>query len=286
MNKKTIGITGSNGFIGHHLTRYLSEKGYRIIQFIRKKNTHHSGRSDDIRFFELGKNLIDKEFQDVDILVHLAFEYNRPNAVDEDANLFTANQLIKLNIPVVFISSFSAIPPFIDTYYGKTKSKMEAILSNHCILRPGLVIGNGGLFHKIVLQIRRLPLLPIIDGGIQPIQLIHIDDLCHSILRCIEEFSPSIYHIAHPEVITYAQFVREVSKNLKVKCRFISLPPSLIITIVKLFSKQKFIRVNTDNIKGLLNAKSINNTKDYEYFNCTWLSPKNSIKLIANPFIP
>jgi nucleoside-diphosphate-sugar epimerase len=68
--------------------------------------------------------------------------------------------------------------------YGKTKLAIEKMLDprKDLILKPGLVLGHGGLFGSILRMIRSLPILPLVDGGSQPLQAVDIEDLA----KCVE----------------------------------------------------------------------------------------------------
>ena len=105
MENKKILITGADGFIGSHLIDSLLSIGLKNkIKVIRNKNksTHIDSFNDRLTIVK--GNLLDydfclKEFQDIDIVIHLAaskgnLSYNNENP----ATIFDLNARMDLNV--------------------------------------------------------------------------------------------------------------------------------------------------------------------------------------------
>jgi nucleoside-diphosphate-sugar epimerase len=169
---KTIAITGANGFLGKAFVKALVEKNYHVKALVRKIPidkfecvSYHLYRLED----DLDKTL----FEDVDICIHLAFQFEKQVRNGIDVNIFAIENLKKLNLTqYVFVSSFAAASPVTDSYYGKSKLAVEVFFKDELIIRPALVLGNGGLFGRLQTQLKKTKYVPLLNGGKQIIQTI------------------------------------------------------------------------------------------------------------------
>jgi nucleoside-diphosphate-sugar epimerase len=91
---------------------------------------------------------------------------------------------------LVFISTLSAFEGC-RSMYGKAKLEIERIAEQNgaCVVRPGLVYSDkpGGMFGRLVDQVRRAKVLPKFTGGTQNQYLVHAEDLGALVLACAEE---------------------------------------------------------------------------------------------------
>jgi NAD dependent epimerase/dehydratase family enzyme len=155
---------------------------------------------------------------------------------------------------------------------------MEKIFINDLIIRPGLVIGNGGLFKKISSQLKKNKITPLINNGNQMLYTIGLDDLSESLIKCISNSLKGVLNIAHNQTISFRELIRLIGQ--KNSLRPILIPVPLIIIKVILFTliiikKSLF---SFDNLQGLLTAKSIDTTFEMKALNVNWKSAKNVIE--------
>src|SRR5687768_7387178 len=170
---KTIAITGANGFIGTALLKVLHADGYHIKAFV---HDLPASKQAGIAYYQYDLSVPpDKEvFKDVDILIHLAFHFRQPLKDKPDINITAAQSLKALNLDrYILVSSFSASGDAL-SYYGRCKHKLELLFSADTIIRPGLVLGDGGLFSRLQLQVRKNRFVPLIATGKQPLQTIYL----------------------------------------------------------------------------------------------------------------
>jgi nucleoside-diphosphate-sugar epimerase len=255
---KTIAITGGNGFIGKALIDGLLNQGHEIIAFSR---TTHLEKTFNIqyRLFELGKPLNIKDFEGVDILIHLAYGKPESEVMDEfDMNIISAKALVALPIPnKIFVSSFAAVAPASKSYYGKCKVAVEEIFRDHIIVRPALVIGEGGLWAKLKSQITKNRFVPLLNSGIQIIQVIQIDDLVRNITDIIKNEKNGVFHLANIEKTTYKQVIQQVSNQVNKKVIFVPIPIFLLRLLIKVIAYLPNPPINKDNLEGLLASKYV-----------------------------
>ena len=131
------------------------------------------------------------------------------------------------------------------------------------ILRPGFVYGPqaSGLFRKLCGLVLRFPVVPVFDGGGQPIQMVHVDELAELIVAALRLLpfhgSPRIYEIASPEPVSFRSLLDAIcTRTLRRPVRTISIPSKLVIVLLKKFPfiAQK-LPITIDNIEGLTQAR-------------------------------
>lgn len=141
-----IGVSGSRGFIGGHLTRTLESLGYKVFRVDRG-----------------GKCKV----KELDYFVDLA-AYGNYHFQNEPEAIFKVNILrlikiiknIKIKKGIVLTSSASVELP-VYTYYGVSKKAVEELgrLFNNTVptvtLRPSTIIGRGEASHHLIPTIIR-----------------------------------------------------------------------------------------------------------------------------------
>ena len=278
MNKK-IAVTGANGFIGKALIKALAEEGYQVFALVHRMPLDKIAGI-QYQLFEIGKNLDSLAALELDILVHLAFDF-KEELKDADINISSAIAIQQLNIPqLIFVSSFAVVPPVTDSYYGKCKAEMEKIFQNDLIIRPGLVLGNGGLFGKMHEQLKKNRITPLINGGRQFIYTIALDDLIETIQLGIQRSSKGIWNIAHPQPISFRSLTSLIANKLGIHPIFIPVPVFVVrsaITVLAFFNKPL---ITKDNLTGLLTEKSIDTHIEMQALQVHWKNAEESISIL------
>lgn len=277
---KIIALTGANGFIGKAFLKALVEKNYQVKALVRKVPddkfegvAYHLYRLED----DLDKTL----FEDVDICIHLAFQFEKQERNGIDVNIFAVENLKKLNLTqYVFVSSFAAASPVTDSYYGKSKLAVEVFFKDELIIRPALVLGNGGLFGRLQTQLTKTKFVPLLNGGKQIIQTILLEDLVESGIFLIERQAKGIYHIAHSEKVFYKNFILKIAQKLQKDIFFIPIPVLIMKIIVAFFQLFPKPPINNDNLTGLLTSKYIDTTSEQNMMPQKWHSFEESLERI------
>jgi NADH dehydrogenase len=179
-------VTGAGGFIGKNLINFALESGHSVISLSRP-GTKVVGSEVDIDW-ALGRLPSSSSLSWVDAAVHLAYDYacvsGKNYNISGTIDLFV--MLKDLGVKrQIFVSSYSA-GPHAESLYGKTKWEIENKLkkySSAVIVRPGLVLGEGGIYGRMVSFTRRWPFVPLPEGGKGLIPVIHIERLCFDLLR-------------------------------------------------------------------------------------------------------
>ncbi len=277
---KTIAITGANGFIGKAFVKALVEKNYRVKALVRKvPDDKFEGVS--FHLYCLEDDLDKTLFEDVDICIHLAFQFEKQERNGIDVNIFAVENLKKLNLTqYVFISSFAAASPVTDSYYGKSKLAVETFFKDDLIIRPALVLGNGGLFGRLKTQLSKTKFVPLLNGGKQIIQTILLEDLVESSIFLIENQAKGVFHIGHSEKVFYKDFILKTAQKLQKKLFFVPISVFLMKLIVAFFQLLPKPPINKDNLTGLLTSKYIDSTSEQNMMPKKWHSFEDSLEEI------
>ena len=124
------------------------------------------------------------------------------------------------------------------------------------IVRPGLVLGDGGLYGRIQKWARVLPIILLPNGGKVPI--IKIEKLCDLTLEIISNIESSCeINLFEKEFKTLRQIVLEAALEFDRKPWVFSIPASWVN--FNLISASRFhipLPVNSGNLGGFLANQS------------------------------
>lgn len=271
-----IAVTGANGFIGSALVADLSARGYKVIALV-----HHMPANQLPGVKYLFYNLADTDplfKEDVDVLIHLAFNFTAPSPGSNDVNVEAAKVLKHKNLKkYIFVSSFAAISGA-NSYYGQCKRHLEFYFKDDTIIRPGLVIGQGGLFGRIIKQIQKIPIVPLIAGGKQPVQIICLEDLLLLIDHIITNDIKGDFNLAHPAVLTYRQFISLVARSKKARVFLIPVPVFLVNILRHILQLFGLTTISRDSIEGLIRSVAVDTTADLQNFPVPLTATENLLK--------
>lgn len=250
---KTILITGSGGFIGTALAQHFGSRGWNVIGTSRNKNQEKN----NIRFFDLDNPEIDPSlFDGVDVLIHAAFTAGGKKSFERNISgtkrLLVAAEKAGISHRV-FLSSLAAHSEALSDY-GQQKLAIEKLFTSpgDVIIRPGLVLGEGGLFGRMKKHLEKSTTIPIFGKGDQPLQTIHISDLAEAIVHITEEKLTGTFTLAEKEAVSYREFYETLCALLGKKPRFVKLPFWFILSSLAV-AKAVSVKapIDRDNILGL-----------------------------------
>lgn len=226
---KKCAITGAGGYLGGVLVSYFQNNGWTAAEMTRRPS------SPGAIPFHLGEEISPKALEYVDALVHCAYDFaprkwqdiHRVN-VEGSRKLFAAAREAGVRT-LLFISTMSAFEGC-KSLYGKAKLEIENAVHDYggIILRPGLIHGDppGGMFGRLVGQVKKSSLTPVFGGGTQVLYLAHAEDLAKLILRiCAGHLSaPNALTAAHEQPWTFCEILEEIARSQGRSLRFMSLP--------------------------------------------------------------
>ena len=244
-------ITGLNGFIARHLAAWLSERGYVVTG---------TSRSSSERFhamvWRLGDPIESSALAGVDAVIHAAHDF-APGAMNTNIKGTLAMERAAAAAGVrrqILVSSLSARPDAVSEY-GRTKLAQEEhfIRNSHTIVRPGTVLGKGGLFGKIAGMMKSLPVLPLLDGGRARMTIIGVHDLCRALEVILQIQEAKQYNLYYEEMPTFDELLRQLGTILNRKVLFVPVPAVLLLLPLSVL-RYLGIRVplDVDNLKGYI----------------------------------
>jgi nucleoside-diphosphate-sugar epimerase len=282
----TIAITGANGFIGSHLVKYFSDKGWHVHALVREPQRQKLMHNVTYVSYNLGKMPNPDLLKDTDYLVHTAYikqDRHHPEALQ--TNLQAAEQLIAMNSHLkkrIFISSMSSHGGA-TSVYGRQKFAIEKLFTSKqdICLRPGLVIGDGGIVKNMAKFMKTKHVVPLVAGGRQPVQIIAVDDLVLAIERSLSLNGCRTLTVANPRIYTYRQFYESLARNINTRVLFIPLPIWLLVVVVKTAHALHLpVSFTEDNIRGLEKLRSTDTTGDLKKLR---LQPRSLEKSLNQP---
>jgi nucleoside-diphosphate-sugar epimerase len=254
---KTIAITGATGFIGQAICRYLRACDYSVIELVRKPLNVQQ------RFFDLTQPVDEQLLDGVEVLVHCAFmandvqhNYEGTKALRQAARRCGVGQCI-------FFSSVSAHASA-TSLYGKGKLRVEGLFGgdSDVILRPGLVLGAGGLFGEMLRFALQKRVVPLVNGGRQPMQVVGLEAVTESVRQVIENKMRGTYVLANEEQLTYRQFFETIEKVFATRLRYVWVPAGLLKIAIGLASFCKIkLPVTKENLRGLQSMRRMEGEK-------------------------
>lgn len=258
-SRRTVAITGANGFIGSNLVRHFSARGWNVLALCRDARAQALGPGVTSREFSLPNGARDEDLAGGDVLIHCALVRHSKRSPDSDAiNTLGTERLFQLSRRLgygqfVFLSSLSAHDQA-ESHYGRHKRELERLFdpARDLIVRPGLTLGNGGLARSMVDAIRRSRFVPLVGGGRQPVYTIGVDELCDALYRMVERGTSGAHNVAALEPVTVRELYAGLARKAGVRCVFVpvpDLPVFVSLTIVEKLGVE--LPITTENLLGL-----------------------------------
>jgi len=224
-------VTGAHGFVGSRLKGHLERAGWRVTAWTRQPEPGTGAVA-----FRLGQEVDPNLLKGAQALVHCAYDFE-PRRWEEIAaiNVNGSQKLLAAARAagvrqVVFISSLSAFVGC-QSLYGRAKMEIEGFArsTGAFVIRPGLVYSDnpGGLFGRLVCQVRNARFVPIIWGGRQVQDLLHDEDLGQVVQACLDGRVPAEIEpitVAHEQGWELKEILAQIARGLGKRVRFLPVP--------------------------------------------------------------
>lgn len=247
-------IFGASGFIGTHLVRHALESDVEVVAFSRSGGSHGEGVK-----WSLGDPVSEALCRDADCALHLAHDFNGEAgaSLTIEATLSTIAALRALGVKrQLYFSSYSA-GPHATSVYGRTKLAIEQALASApdvVIVRPGLVLGEGGIYGRINGWVRKNWIVPLPDNGVGMVPVIEISRLCRESLNLA-----SVAHVSRQAnlferaPVSLRQLVLSAAAKAGKRPLIVPVPSRLVLWGLRLAARLPIrLPVNEDNLAGFL----------------------------------
>ena len=262
-------VTGATGFIGEHLVLFAADTGHRVTALSRSGGA--VAGADACLAWSLGELPDMSASEPIDAAIHLAHDFVSEDGADRTmtgtVGLFEvlARSGVRRQI---FISSYSA-GPHTASLYGRTKGQIEAVLggeSSALIVRPGLVLGNGGIYGRMASWACRWPIVPLPDGGRGVVPIIEIERLCREIIRlCEAPDPPREFNAFYEDLKPLRDLVLAVARKGGRKPWILPIPMVLLLPVLRVAEVLGVrLPVSSDSLVGFVSNQRAGHRADLE----------------------
>ncbi|HID72959.1 TPA: NAD-dependent epimerase/dehydratase family protein [Candidatus Micrarchaeota archaeon] len=227
-------LTGASGFIGGHVRKALEQDSHEVICADRHHGMNFNQMNSAEDWLPMLKG-VDAAINAVGIIVERG--ENRFHTLHQEAPAALFNACDQAGVSrVVQISALGADDQSFTPYQLTKKSADDTLRSlpvDWFVLRPSLVIGEGGASLAMFRRMARLPLLVLADGGSQRVQPVHVADLVDTVRHClVSDRSRLTLDVVGPEPMSFAQWLNRLRKHEgRSPARILPVPFSLILAM-------------------------------------------------------
>ena len=242
-------LTGSTGFIGRHILSRLILEGHILTACVRNPKR--------MRVLYPQVNFVAIDFmqatsmdnwlpllKDIDAVINavgiISETKNQTFAAlhtNTPAALFSAAEKAGVK-RVVQISALGA-DDTAESAYHLSKLAADDVLASLSldwfILRPSLVYGSGAKSMGLFRAMAALPVIPLIDDGTQKMQPVTAEDLVESVVRCLDDNTPSqkVIDVVGPDEMTMKDLLLKQRRWLGLaKTKVISTPLKWVLRMM------------------------------------------------------
>lgn len=217
-------VTGAAGFIGSALVRHLSAEPVHYRQ---------------------------PRALPADVIIHCGHDFS-PGAQERNVQLASA----LLPAPrVVYFSSCSAVP-HARSEYGRTKHAIEKLFltAGHTVVRPGLVVGPGGLFLRTARALRSARIVPLVNGGRLLMPVIALADLLASITAILAAPKQREWNLFLPALIAQSDYVHAIQP----RARILPVAAGVALGLLRLARWTRLpLPASEENLLGILDSQAL-----------------------------
>lgn len=250
-------VIGAAGFIGSNFVRYAAGQGVDVVALSRSRRLADFGGT--FSQWALGRPLPASALEGVTCAIHLVHDFN-----GEEGARLTFNQTLACVAELralgvkrqLFFSSYSA-GEHATSLYGRTKFAIERALAGAAdivIVRPGLVLGDGGVYGRIRKWAHKFPAVPLPDGGYFDVPVIAIERLSQETLTLAMAVGKADHvNLFEPQLVSLRQLVLSAAAEVQRRPLIIPVPSALLLFGLRVAAFLRIpLPVNADNLVGLL----------------------------------
>ena len=250
-------ITGSNGFVGTNLRKYLESRGHQCVTL--------DVRNADYDWTEFAKI----PFDSCDAIVHLAGKAHDLRKVASEQSYFDINVGLTEKI---FNASIGKVPRFIyfssskasadGNAYGRSKLAAEQFLNGRAIvLRPAMIHGPGNKGNlNLLWGIARRGLPWPLAAFENKRSFTSIGNICATVEALCERGENGVYPIADDEMLSTNRLIELIAEVCGRKANLWRIPKGLMRFAARI-GDILHLPLNTERIEKLTEDSFVDNAK-------------------------
>lgn len=264
---RLVAVTGASGYLGGRCAAALRAAGFSVRRLVRSPSEPGDAR------FVLGEPVSPEALRGADALIHAAHDFRAFGPAEQErVNVAGSRALFAAAAAagarrVIAVSSISAFSGC-RSDYGRAKLRVEeaAAAVGGISVRPGLIHGEGpgGMFGTLS-RLAGLPVLPLPDGGGQPLYLAHADDVCAALLAALDwapDRAAVPVTLAHPRAIPFRGLLSALAAARGRAPLFVPFPSSVMLGLLGAAEAAGLrLPARRDSLVSLLNS---NPAPDFE----------------------
>ena len=129
-----------------------------------------------------------------------------------------------------YFSSYSSRPDALSEYVQiKYRIEQYFLQNGYTVVRPGLVIGKGGMFLKMLDAVRKSPVIPLPDGGNSEVPIVSVRQLCEALHKIISSSIPEQeFNLFYPEMTTMRALTNAMKIAIGSSAAIVPFPSSIL----------------------------------------------------------
>ncbi len=252
-------ITGIKGFLGSAIAREFVREGHAVSGTSSRDADETFPSRPEVSKLKLGEKAPSKLFDSVDCVIHCAHDFS-PDAFERNVEgtkrIFLAAKSAGV-IGQVFISSYSATPRS-KTRYGQAKFSLERFFVENggTVLKPGLILGAGGLGGRLLKTMRNSWIFPMPGGSAVTFPYVGINDFVRLVIEVALSGQAGTYNAFYPEFTSFSMLAAAVKRTVGRPILTVPLPIDAIYPIYRLVESLLFkcgarLPVNAESLISL-----------------------------------
>lgn len=250
-------LVGASGFIGGHLLRALLLAGHQVLA------TSRSGRGPELPGVEwqpLDLLALDTFVwpQSVDLLINASGLLSSDAAALHELQDQAASALLRgaaaRGMRLLQISALGAGEqddvPFLSSKAAADRCALQLGVPA-LVLRPSLVLGEGGASSVWLQRLSPWPLIPLLGNRAQ-LQPLHVDDLCAAVLALLRQWPAenAVLPLVGPQALSQGELIDQLrAAQGWPSARYLSLPPALTTPLARLGDRLGWRALNSQTLR-------------------------------------
>jgi NADH dehydrogenase len=263
-------VTGAAGYVGSRLREFLRRDGHTVRLLVRK------GGADKARA-DLPKDGYEVVLGDVfetntclhacdgcDAVVHLVGiirEFPAEGITFDEVHRVATSNIVDAagRAGVARFVHMSALGAREDaaSVYHRTKRAAERIVEGSglqwTIFRPSWIFSPGDNMSRMIRDVVRRPVTPLINGGRALVQPVALDDVCHCMARSLRmpETQGKTYELGGPDRLSYREIFEKAATSAGRRMKTVTVSAGAIRPAVALLERFRSFPLTLDQLRML-----------------------------------